>query len=69
MCYCDSSDEEILGDLLREAIPKDALVRGCCWRRVCQVRGRNFNQVDAEAWSNICRERGYLLRRQNPRGF
>jgi hypothetical protein len=69
MCYCDSSDEEILQDLLRDGVPEEALTRSCCWKRVCQVRGRNFNQIDPEIWSRICTERGYLLQRQNPRGF
>ena len=69
MCYCDSSDEEILNDLLREYVPEEALVRSCCWRRVCQVRGRNFNLVSPDTWRIICVERGFLLYRQNPRGF
>ena len=69
MCYCDGSDREILVDIERGVIPDEALVNGCCWKRVCQVRGRNFDFVDPEAWREICRERGYLFGRQNPRGF
>lgn len=69
MCYCDNSDVEILNDLKRGSIPDEALVNSCCWRRICQVRGRYFEEVDDETWRDICRERGYLRRRQNPRGF
>ena len=69
MCYCDASDKEILDDLIREDVPSDALVRACCWSRICQVRGRNFNSVDPEVWGRICANRGYLFGRQNPRGY
>lgn len=69
MCYCDESDEDILDDLNREDVPSEALVRECCWKRICEVRGWNINSVDPEVWRRICTERGYLLSRQNPRGF
>jgi hypothetical protein len=69
MHYCGRSDTDILRDIIRGCIPEDALVSGCCWQRICEVRGRNFNQVDAETWREICKERGYLFGRQNPRGF
>jgi len=39
MCYCEKGDTEVLDDIKGEAIPDDALVNGCCWRRICQVRG------------------------------
>lgn len=68
-CLCNWSDEEILADIVNETLPSEALVKTCCWKRVCQVRGRNFSQVDAEAWISICQRRGYLQERQNPRGF
>jgi hypothetical protein len=70
MCYCSSTDDdEILSDILRADVPDDALVKNCCWRRICQVRGRNFNQIDDFTWREICRQRGYLYSRENPRGF
>lgn len=70
MCYCSSTDEDnILSDILRGDVPDDALVQGCCWRRICQVRGCNINQIDDSAWKEICRKRGYLTSRANPRGF
>lgn len=68
-CICQRDDEEILGWIQSEALPDEALVNTCCWKRICQVRGRNFSQVDEETWSNICFKRGYLFGRQNPRGF
>lgn len=77
MCYCDSDDETILSDLKVEAVPDEALVRNCCWRRISQVRGRSFSGAetspswdsDGTIWKELCRKRGYLHARQNPRGF
>jgi hypothetical protein len=69
MCYCDNSDRDILEDIQHITIPSEALVRSCCWSRICQVRGRNYNLVDARDWEEICTKRGYLLQRQNPRGY
>ncbi len=69
MCYCDTNASEVLDDIVRETVPDEALVNGCCWRHICRVRGGNFNQIDPEVWSDLCRRRGYLFGRQNPRGF
>lgn len=69
MCYCDNEDWDILNDIRNGSVPSDALVQSCCWSRVCQVRGRNYNHVDPETWEQICRERGYSYARENPRGF
>lgn len=69
MCYCETPEAEILDDIKREAIPDDALVNECCWRRICQVRGWYPNDIGPETWSEICRKRGCLHSRENPRGF
>lgn len=69
MCYCDLPDAVILDDIVRGSIPDHAYANSCCWRRICQVRGRYYSQVDREVWVDICRTRGYVLARQNPRGF
>jgi len=77
MCYCDSADEAILRDLEQQTVPDDALLRHCCWSRISQVRGRTFSgsettpswDPDGEIWKDLCRKRGYLHARQNPRGF
>ena len=69
MCYCETPDDDVLDDIIGESIPDDALVNTCCWRRICQVRGRHFNEIDPDTWSETCRKRGYLFGRQNPRGF
>jgi hypothetical protein len=69
MCYCDSTEKTIVHDLKRGSIPEEALVNSCCWKEICRIRGRNFSAIDPEKWREICTERGYLLRRQNPRGF
>ncbi len=69
MCYCNQSDAAILDDLRRGIVSDAAMLCARCWSRICSVRGRNSWAVDAEAWRDICRERGYLFQRQNPRGF
>ncbi len=77
MCYCDNSDEAILRDIQGQAVPDDALVRDCCWSRISQVRGRTFMgsestpvwDPEGDIWKELCRKRGYLYARQNPRGF
>ena len=69
LCYCALPEDSILDDLLRGSIPEDALVRTCCWKQVCRVRGHNYNSVDPETWREICQFRGYILGRENPRGF
>ena len=67
--YCRKSEASILGDIKRGGIPSEALVNSCCWRRICQVRGLHFNEIDDETWRDICRQRGYVFARENPRGF
>lgn len=63
------SEEELLADLQRCSLPSEALTRGCCWSEVCRLRGLNSHLVDEQSWRDICATRGYLLARQNPRGF
>jgi hypothetical protein len=67
--YCHSSDAAILDDLKEGRVPEIGLVTSCCWKRICQVRGRNLKDVADDVWQDVCRERGYLLARENPRGF
>ena len=63
------SEEEILADLQRCSLPPEALTRNCCWSEICRLRGLNPHIVDEQSWREICATRGYLLARQNPRGF
>lgn len=65
----DMDDDEIIAAIKEDAIAEEDLVSRDAWRIICQVRGRNFNEVDAEAWEDLCKRRGYLLYRRNPRGF
>ena len=69
MCYCDKDEMEILADLRNGNVPDEALMRNRCWSQICRVRGKASGFVDQDTWSKICTERGYLLTRQNPRGF
>lgn len=63
------SDEMILADLRQSSLPSEVLTRNCCWKRICQVRGRNPGIIDSESWRQLCRVRGYLYARQNAAGF
>ena len=65
----DMDDEEIVEAINDNSIDDADLVSRDGWRIICQVRGRNFSQVDEEAWEDICKRRGYVLYRRNPRGF
>jgi hypothetical protein len=67
--YYRRSESSILSDIKRGGIPSEALVNSCCWKRICQVRGLHFNEIDDETWRDICRQRGYVFARENPRGF
>lgn len=39
------------------------------WKKICQIRGQNYSQVDPEVWQSLCTRRGYALHRRNPKGF
>jgi hypothetical protein len=62
-CYCSTPELQVISDVNAVAVPADALVERHCWKRVCQVRGLHFGEVDAQSWSELCAKRGYLLRR------
>lgn len=67
-CYCDTSPQIILKDLLEGTIPDEALVRDCCWKEICRVRGSNVDAADSEQWRELCRRRGLLLASHDPWG-
>jgi len=68
-CYCEVQDAYILSDILNVSIPANALTGSCSWRRICQVRGRNFSAIDFNVWFQVCQERGYLFVRSNSRSY
>jgi hypothetical protein len=68
-CEHFSSDAEIVRDLVQCSFSPESLTRSCCWKQICRVRADNYEAIDGETWKEICRIRGYLLARQNPRGF
>jgi hypothetical protein len=63
------SQEELLTDLQRCSLPAEALTRNCCWSEICRLRALSQPPINGESWREICVTRGYLLARQNPRGF
>ncbi len=68
MCYCDKSENEILDHLKRSLVPDDALLRLCCWRKICQVREKRFNELDDRTWNALCDKRVALNAQQKPAG-
>lgn len=60
---------QIVRAISTRSVPSEDLVSRDGWSHICRVRGRNFRQVDEEAWQDICSQRGYLQNRSNPRGF
>ena len=64
-----ASDRQIVSAINADSINAEDLVSRDAWRRICQVRGKNFRLVDEEAWQSLCARRGYVLQRRNPRGF
>ena len=62
-------DENIIPDLAGCSLSAEMLTRTCCWKEICRLRALHRDRVDDETWKEICRIRGYLLVRQNPRGF
>lgn len=69
MNISQASDRQMVDAINSESIASEDLVSREGWKRICQVRGRNFAAVDEEAWQALCARRGYLMRRQNARGF
>ena len=63
------TEVEIIRAINQGTMPSDMLVSREGWRRICQVRGKNFGRVNEAAWQHLCAERGYLQQRSNPRGF
>jgi hypothetical protein len=63
------AQEELLADLQRCSLPPEALTRNCCWTEICRIRALSHPPIDFESWREICVTRGYLLARENPRGF
>ena len=63
LCYCDSKPQTILRDLIEGSIPDEALLRVCCWKEICTVRGSNVDAIDYEQWRGLCRRRGRLVAR------
>ena len=70
MCYCEEHDlDRIFDALYGGLIPDDALVKRCCWKKICKARSTDIYKIGDLPWQELCKRRGYLLNRQNPRGF
>src|SRR2546427_193949 len=50
-CYCESLIELIRFDLEHGRVPATALIKACCWRQICRVRGSYPDSVDGEGWT------------------
>ena len=58
---CRADEWTILKGIMEGDLPVEATIRRCCWKTICEVRGRNFSLVDPEMWREICRRRGYAF--------
>jgi len=58
--FCKQTDELILRAIRLRSIPDEVLRDKNGWKRICQVRGRNFAEVDRLTWRHICEMRGGL---------
>lgn len=63
------TEAEVIRAIRQGAVPSDMLVCREGWRRICQVRRKNFDRVNEVAWQCPCAERDYLEQRSDPRGF
>lgn len=63
------AQEKLLLDLQRCSLRPEALTRNCRWSEICRIRALSHPPIDFESWREICVRRGYLMARQNPRGF
>jgi len=68
-CYCRISDSKIFIEIIGEHVPDEALILAHCWIRICEVRGRNLISIPPEVWSELCRRRADIKRRENPHDF
>jgi hypothetical protein len=68
-CYCSMSDSKILTDIIGEHVPDEALILAHCWIRICEVRGPDLTSIPPEVWSELCRRRAVIKRRENPHDF
>ncbi|MGH7255848.1 MAG: hypothetical protein ACREI3_08735 [Nitrospirales bacterium] len=64
MCYCEKPEQELFKDLKQASVPDDALLRACCWRRLCQIRGNWLHEVSDGAWGGLCDRRAQLAKQQ-----
>ena len=68
-CYCDLPFPKILSEIIGKTVPDEALILSCCWITICRVRGPDMHLVSSDVWSELCRRRVYVQRRENPRDF
>jgi hypothetical protein len=68
-CYCDLPIPTILSDIIGETVPDEALILSCCWIKLCKARGPDMYLVPSDVWSELCRRRVYIQRRENPRNL
>jgi hypothetical protein len=68
-CYCSMPDSKILTDIIREHVPDEALILAHCWIRICEVRGPDLTSIPPDVWSELCRRRAIIRRRENPNDY
>lgn len=59
-CYHNLDERTILRDVERGTVPDAALVKSCCWSKICKVRDKYKYRVGihSEAWNKLCTRMG-----------
>lgn len=61
--YCNETpDTSVYDDILKGTVPESALLRRCCWKRICEVWSDHYRSPKEEIWRLLCARRGLLLK-------
>jgi hypothetical protein len=63
MAYYEKPDLDILDDIQHDEVPDEALTDAMCWQRICEVQAHHPRDVDPDVWTELCRRRGRLRKR------
>ncbi len=59
-CYCERPWYEIAKDLDKGTIPDSALIKKCCWKRICKINLSKVINLGRYDWKELCKRRGHL---------
>ena len=64
-------DEDEIVDMINEelyhvAFEDEDLIDDETWRYICRIHGWHFNEIDPDAWIELCRHRGKAKSKKYP---